>query len=730
MVRLIFQTLGRVNYKIRSMTGGAMGAFFVYLSLFSAALFISLLLIQQFAFAPNSAPDIVASNALPAVTTVVPAGSLKPALPILSQWARTNGFEFGKVDKESNQAWVGLWSLWLTVPITLISAIFAIKIATRAEELSEGQTPEYEEAFAAAKAYGRFKSMSVILPSLLRQAQRDKIFDGNAALFLKVKKIVEDMQSELLHSSIPGLTSSIAGKTVAFKFSDEAAAAEAVESLQTRHADLLYAALENQGIEQLINGDANTGDKSYRNLMRWFHKVYLYIERIDSLLVNEAGALLPRSIRNPAEQVNAGVVVRHPDGGSPEGVFSPIEYWFIYQVQPISKLNRGRAVNDIHNYLDQAINKLSTQFSISSYSFMRMPGFEQDLRIGGKVSDEKYQCHLAMVVCLSDSSHFDISQGIYKSRDGLVTNFVDHVPEAEEIIGSEGGSFVFKFATRHDDAFTLTSRLLQKLPESFDRRRIVLFLDQVDTSKEYRILQKHFSFTDHIRFWQLCGLATSIIDEVKLYLVNIELPMAEHAKESLQYRIQSFASELSEMVGPANGNDMGYQEEYAQRMRVQAFIPGWLSDVYGDGMSWVKRETTNHQFIAAAQFLELTAYKPDGYVIDGMVKLLVSVLMLESAGIDAVIKAESKLGDPTSQMIQHLARRPLVERPAYEVRGVGDSLYLYSCGETIDINGIHLVATVYMNSDFVVQESPLVSLLKPHSADQGDDHARIYTMIG
>ena len=698
---------GKFDYSVRRATGSKMGAFFVYLVVATVALLAFLWLLQSNdygVFAPlNDESEKVSQAQVNTEAgekiientqkdTEAASKSLghqrvndgNPAVNIQGVTSSSknekkkadNGFSWGNVNNTTNSAWVSFWSLLLTIPITAISAIFAIRIATRAEELSEGERPEYEEAFNAAQAYAVFKSLTVTLPALMRQAQRDGLFEGNGGLVEKINETIAEAQKALQQSSVPILLGSVAEKA----WKKRLTVKDSVY-MGMLHSTLLYSALR-QKLDTQAGSEKNADDKSKKILndfMRWVNQAYEYVSNVDSLIAIVEKGLLPKSVKTPADMKYVKLTSdTYSSNKSAEqntadtNLFSEMEFWFIRHVSPIAGLNNELRLKDISRYRETVFGDVTKNFNIHA-SLSELSVLKDFVTKQGSINSIK-----PIVFCASDSGCFDIAELIKEATGKWVRILVDEIPRKNDIAENKDDLFLCQVTLNHDTAIVNISDLIASFGDKADElsTRIILLLDQGD---QYRDLNKP-GLSNYLRFSQICFIALQ---------VHNYAGMSENQdwKDGAHQRFSNFAVNLESELG------------LKSRRQID--------------LEW-KKHHPEYQFHCAAVLLDSATEIGDGKpYLDSLYRILDALAALRSnntspsESIDRVVEACKDCPPEFARLLEYLAKRPLIDRP---VVGFEDNL---KGARTIDLDlrNAGMVVTAYLNSESYVNRSPLINLM-------------------
>ena len=366
------------------------------------------------------------------------------------------------------------------------SANEQVELARQANQISEHQSPDGVAAVVAAGHYERLKGLLITVPSLLRKAHRDHLFDDSAsrqdhAVLGELVDLITQATRAFLESTVPvtivSLASRVDGSTTQRAVQHQRYFEYAISSL---YYDLAAA-------RQMLHLAASpvTSASSIRNvLLRVLHGVYALMREMDTLIVacDEAGK-------------------------AQTDLFSALERKFIEQVLPVVRLNRDLWLTSDFDSLRNLLVK-----NINSRVLMQLPSLNKmKLSSSGKGG---------VIFSLHEGGHSTVLTHILREirstgAVGRVVHMADN--NLEEDMAQPGASDVPVFLISDHPTY----RLAQLQDYARNRagaawKRCVVLFDQVDQVAAFTPYKKRLSTSDAIACWQRLRAVEAILAQAAL----------------------------------------------------------------------------------------------------------------------------------------------------------------------------------------------------------------------
>lgn len=380
------------------------------------------------------------------------------------------------------------------------SANEQVELARQANQISEHQSPDGVAAVAAAGHYERLKGLLITVPSLLRKAHRDHLFDDSAssqdhAVLGELVDLITQATRAFLESTVPvtivSLASRVDGSTTRHAVQHQRYFEYAISSL---YYDLAAA-------RQMLHPAASPATSSclIRSvLLRVLHGVYALMREMDTLIVESDEA-----------------------GNAQTDLFSALERKFIEQVLPVARLNRGLWLTSdfesLRNLLIKNIHS-STVMHLSSPS-------ERTLMHSGKGG---------VIFSLHEGGHSTVLTHIL--REIRSTGAIGKVVQVagnnlERDLAQPGANEVPVFLISDNPTYRLAQlHDYAKKREGAAWQRCVVLFDQVDQVPAFTPIRKRLSISDALECWQRFRAVEAILDQA----ARIALPMQDRHIWSLR----------------------------------------------------------------------------------------------------------------------------------------------------------------------------------------------------
>lgn len=396
------------------------------------------------------------------------------------------------------------------------SANEQVELARQANKISEHQSPDGVAAVEAAGHYERLKGLLITMPSLLRKAHRDRLFDDNPSrqdhiVLGELVDLITQATRVFLESTVPvtivSLASRVDGGTTVRAVQHQRYFEYAISSL---YYDLAAA-------RQVLHTAATPApsSSSIRNvLLRVLHGVYTLMREMDTLIVacDEAGNIQP-------------------------DLFSALERKFIEQVLPVVRLNRDLwLTSDFDNLHDLVIRNIS-----ASVPMELLPLNEMTLTRSGKGG---------VIFSLHEGGYSKALTHILREirSTGAVPSVV-HVTDdnLEREMAQPSANVVPVFLISDLPAYRLAQlhEYARKRAGAAWARCVVLF-DQVDQVPAFTPYTKRLSLSDAVDCWQRFRAVEEIMKQAAL----IALPFQDRHIRSLCAQTREILKNVEEKQFP------------------------------------------------------------------------------------------------------------------------------------------------------------------------------------